>query len=377
MSRDSAASAGRPPAEVSWEKRPSGVLTPRGALTPILAVDRAAPSTFHVIHVLDPSELGAALSRAGGPLFNPNGVWRYRLQDRGLMRISIDGPITGIAERCLHSLMIAHGGDRFATEVEIGGDGLDAYCFTAMVRGQATLIQHGRETPAAGPNGLVFRATPGTRILASDANARENLWIEAAALERALESMLENRLRERVAFKPGIDWTSGLAASLKGQIDFLTDEIRRRGGVADNPVALASLTDLVVTLALRGVPHNFSERLERGRFGAVPAYVRRAEDFMRANADVPIRMEQVAAAAGCSIRTLDAVFRRFRDVTPLAALHAIRLDEARAELSGGAKDASIADISRSYGFTNAGRFAAAYRRRFGESPVETTRRGSR
>jgi AraC-like DNA-binding protein len=251
---------------------------------------------------------------------------------------------------------------------------LDVIGFTAMVRGHATLIQHGRETPAAGPNGLVFRATPGTRILASDANARESLWIEGSALERALEGMLDNRLRERLAFKPGIDWTNGLAANLKGQIDFLMGEMKRHGGVANNAVALASLTDLVMTLALRGIPHNYLERLGRGRFGAAPAYVRRAEEFMRANAAAPIRMEQAAAAAGCSVRTLDAVFRRFRDTTPLAALHAIRLEQARAELSQSAKSASVGEISRSFGFTNAGRFVAAYLRRFGESPVETARR---
>jgi AraC-like DNA-binding protein len=345
-----------------------------------LAVDPAALSTFDVIDVLDPSELGDVLSRltrASGHPFNDSGVWQYRLQDRDLMRVSFDGPTTIIAERRLRNMMIAHGGDRFATQVDVGGDGLDAYCFTVMLRGEATLIQVGRETPAAGPNGLVFRATPGTRILASDANARESLWIEASTLERALEGLLDNRLRERLAFKPTIDWTSGLAASLKGQIDFLMDDMKRPGGVADNPVALMSLTDLVTSLVLRGIPHNYFERLGSGRFAAVPAYVRRAVDFMRANAVAPIRMEDVAAAAGCSIRTLDAVFRRFRDTTPLAALHAIRLEQARAELSHGANSMSVVEIARSYRFTNAGRFAAEYRRRFGESPVETARRRSR
>jgi hypothetical protein len=64
--------------------------------------------------------------------------------------------------------------------------------------------------------------------------------------------MLDNRLRERLAFESGIDWTSGLAASLKGQIDFLMGEMKRHGGVVNNPVTLASLTDLVVSLVLRG-----------------------------------------------------------------------------------------------------------------------------
>jgi transcriptional regulator GlxA family with amidase domain len=153
--------------------------------------------------------------------------------------------------------------------------------------------------------------------------------------------------------------------------------MKRNDGVADNSIALASLTDFVLSLVLKGIPHNYLERLGSGRFGAVPAYVRRAEEFMRAKAGVPIRMEQVASAAGCSVRTLDAVFRRFRDTTPLAALNAIRLEQVRAELSHSAERASVAEIGRSYGFTNAGRFAAAYRRRFGESPLETTRRRSR
>ena len=331
--------------------------------TALLPVDPAALSTFEVFNVLDPGNMDTWFSR--------------QLLDRDLMRVRFDSPITCITRRRLGSIMISHGGDRFATQVDIGGDGVDSYCFSVMFHGQARLIQNGIETTSAGTNGIVYRATPGTRLLASDHNARENLWIEASALEQALEGMLDNRLRERLAFKPGIDWTSGLAASLRGQIDFLMREMKRQGGVADNPVALASLTDLVVSLALRGVPHNYLERLESGRLGAAPAYVRRAEDFMRANAAVPIRMEHVAAAAGCSVRTLGAVFRQFRDTTPLAALHAIRLEQVHAELDRGVTGASIAEVARRYGFTNAGRFALAYRRRFGEAPAETARRSTR
>jgi transcriptional regulator GlxA family with amidase domain len=135
------------------------------------------------------------------------------------------------------------------------------------------------------------------------------------------------------------------------------------------------MTDLMLSLVLRGTRHNYLERLEnRGRLSAVPAYVRRAEDFMHANATMPIRMEQVADAAGCSIRTLGAVFRHFRDTTPLAALHAIRLEQVQAELSHSAISGSPAEVARRYGFTNAGRFTSAYRRRFGEAPLETAKR---
>jgi AraC-like DNA-binding protein len=365
MSRNSAVPADRWLAEVRWEEKRSGLITP------VLPVDLTALSTFNIINVLDPGEMEDSTRPP-----NDGAEWRYRLQDRRMMRSSFDSPITSIAERYLGSMMIAHGGDRFATQVDIGGAGVDSYCFTAMIHGQVTLIQHGNETTGIGANGLVFRGTPGTRILTSDINARQSLWIEASALEHALEFMLDSRLRERLAFKPGIEWSSGLASSLRGQVDFLLREMTRQDGVADNPVALASLTDLVLSLALRGLPHNYLERLGSGRFGAVPAYVRRAEDFMQANAAIPLRMEGVAAAAGCSVRTLDAVFRRFRDTTPLAALHAIRLEKVHADLRHNVTGATIAEVSRRYGFTNPGRFTAAYRRRFGESPAETARHGS-
>jgi hypothetical protein len=203
-----------------------------------------------------------------------------------------------------------------------------------MSHGQVGLLQHEEEFVSIGHNGLAFRGIPGTRILASDVNARENLWIEAAALEQALEALLGERLRERPACKSTVDWTSELAASLRGQIDFLTGEMARQGEVTENPVAMASMTDLVVSLVLRSIPHNYLEQLGTGHFGAVPAYVRCAEDFMRANAAVQITMDNVGVAAGCSVRTLRSVFRQFRDTTPLASLHRIRLEHAHAELGG-------------------------------------------
>jgi len=233
-----------------------------------------------------------------------NPVWIYRLRDRDLKRVRFDNPVTWITQRQVGSMTLSNGGDRFAAQIDVGGGGIDGYRFSAMLDGHARLVQSGTETTWAGANGIVFRATPGTRLLVSDSNARENLWIESPTLYHSLENMLGERLREPLVFKPGFNWTCGLAASLRGQIDFLTREIKRQGGVGDNPVALASQTDLVMSLVLRGVPHNYLERLVSGRFGAVPAYVWRAEDFMRANAAVPVRTEQVAAAASCSMRTL-------------------------------------------------------------------------
>ncbi len=86
-------------------------------------------------------------------------------------------------------------------------------------------------------------------------------------------------------------------------------------------------------------------------------------------------MADAAAAAGCSVRALQRAFQQFRDTTPHAALMRARLELARAALLADG-EASAASIARRYGFTNAGRFAAAYAGRFGEMPSETRRRSA-
>lgn len=95
----------------------------------------------------------------------------------------------------------------------------------------------------------------------------------------------------------------------------------------------------------------------------------RAEDYMRTHAGRPIRMEQVAASAECSVRMLNAAYHRFRGTTPVSVLRTIRLENARAELMR--SEAPVAVVAARHGFTNASRFARAYREQFGEGPSET------
>jgi transcriptional regulator GlxA family with amidase domain len=211
----------------------------------------------------------------------------------------------------------------------------------------------------------------------SDDSLRTNVFLKVAEVEQALEQMLDQRLRTPLEFRPSLDLSCGLAASLQFQLNFVMREFGRPDGIADNIVALAATTDLLLALILRAAPHNYTDQVELGASYAVPAYVHRAEDFMRVHCAAPIRVTDIAAAAGCSVRTLGAVFQNFRGRTPLLALHAIRLEQVHGELSRGAGDAPVGAVARRYGFTNASRFASAFRRRFGESPLEAVRRASR
>jgi AraC-like DNA-binding protein len=344
--------------------------------TPFLPIDPRALTGSLVVDVTDPGEMDSRSSVTArlGPEVS---TLSYRLLDGELMRARFRDPIARITTRDLGGMSICYVGGRFATRSAIDGDGMDRYYLGMMLHGRKTFIYNGYETTAEVVNGLIYRASPGSTGFTSDDSAWRNLWIEASAVERPLEAMLDHRLREPLEFWPGIDWTSGLAASRRAQIDFLVQDTARPGGAADNPVALAAVKDLIVTLMLRGPSHNYLERLENGCDGAVPAYVRRAEEFMHANAEIPIRIELVARAAGGGVSTLGAVFLQFRDTTPLATLHDIRLQHVRNALRVAGGEDATKTIAQRFGFTNPSRFIAAYGRRFGEHPNETRRRVAR
>jgi AraC-like DNA-binding protein len=341
-----------------------------------LDVDADRLPTFSVVQAADPAELDSR-SRVSDRFPTPSRMFKYQLRDRGLWRMRFDTPIFGLAVRVAGSILGSHGESRFATDICVDGAPDDCFGFSMLRRGRLTVVQGGQDASGAAGQGLVYRTRPGIRFVISDDCLRASVFLRVEEVAETLEHLIGARLREPLEFRPQIDWTHGLGPSLKRQLDFVLEEFGRPDGIADNAVALASTTDLLARLVLVALPHNHTDQLEAGRAGAVPAYVRRAEEFMRAHCAEPIRMAQVADAAGCSLRTLEAVFRQFRGTTPLGALHGIRLEQVHRELSLAATDAPLAAIARRHGFTNASRFAAAFRRRFGETPTEVLRRARR
>jgi AraC-like DNA-binding protein len=101
---------------------------------------------------------------------------------------------------------------------------------------------------------------------------------------------------------------------------------------------------------------------------------RRALEHMRARSDQPITVDEIAAALGLGRRALQMAFKETLDASPRAVLTDLRLDRARARLLSPAPGLTVAEAARASGFTHPGRFAGAYRRRFGESPAATLRR---
>jgi len=331
---------------------------------------------FTITRASDAAELDGH-SRMSDRLPGQSREYRYMLQDRALWRRRFDSPILSVAIRRVGPMLASYGKSRFAIEVGMDGDECEFFGFSTPLQGEMTLIKGGNPTTVTASRGLVFRAGPSVRLVTSDDSVRTNVFIKVVEVMQALEEMLDQRLRAPLAFEPSLDWNSGLAASLKAQLDFMLREFGREDGIASNAAALASMTDLLMALVLRCARHNYSDQLQHRSGSVMPLYVRRAEEFMLAQCATPIRVSDIAAAAGCSVRTLNAVFQRFRARVPLAVLQAIRLQQVHVELSRAADAVAIGEIARRHGFTNSSRFNLEFRRRFGETPRDVARRALR
>lgn len=104
---------------------------------------------------------------------------------------------------------------------------------------------------------------------------------------------------------------------------------------------------------------------------ALPVSLAYALDWLAARPDEPVKLEALANVAGVRPRTLEAHFRLYLGTTPLGWVRRMRLQRARQQLLGASDEVSITRVAVANGFGQLGRFAAQYRRQFGELPSQT------
>lgn len=132
----------------------------------------------------------------------------------------------------------------------------------------------------------------------------------------------------------------------------------------------------ILACMIEDLPHRYSDALARPVATAVPWQVKRAIDYMAANAKVPLQAKDIAESAGVSVRALQVAFQRFKDTTPLNYLRQLRLEGVRQDLCGPNTD-TVAVVARSWGFVHMGRFSELYKSAFGELPSDTRRKAIR
>jgi AraC family ethanolamine operon transcriptional activator len=129
----------------------------------------------------------------------------------------------------------------------------------------------------------------------------------------------------------------------------------------------------------RSIEQKLLDNLLHNAQGAQSSYLaplrqqaaKRAEQYLIANVDKPVTLADLCEAAHASERTLLAGFHEVFGTSPKAFLKSYRLNRVKQDLQKAPPGTTITDVALRWGITHLSRFAADYRRMFGEFPHET------
>lgn len=285
--------------------------------------------------------------------------------------------LTRIGKSLIGGLQLSYVIDRFGTEITFPEARPLSMCIMTVLEGAMHYQPFGSDMAATATGGglLLAQSQPGARTLTADGTERLNLWVNRLSLVRCLEAMLGRPLDAPLAFAPEQAWPRGAGESLRRLVRYVAEELVDPYSMFAGGVGVAGFEDLVIHTLLEATTHNYTERLARAPSAAPPHTVQRATAFMRENVFQPLTVEDIAQAAGCSARALAAAFRIERGLTITSVLRDLRLDSAREAFTAGDPALTIGEVAARLNFSNPGRFAAFYRERFGEMPLQTRRSG--
>ncbi len=137
------------------------------------------------------------------------------------------------------------------------------------------------------------------------------------------------------------------------------------GQTVGHDIAVDALTEALAVALLRAEPQPTGEGGERA---PSDLRIRRAVAFIEASYGTPLSLEAIATVAGMSRFHFGRLFATQTGKSPYRYLVDVRLSHAATLL----KDAhvSVTEAALTVGFNDLGRFARAFRARFGVSPSE-------
>ncbi len=217
---------------------------------------------------------------------------------------------------------------------------------------------------------MINANAPHTKIWQSDGR-QLMIKVHQRDMEAALERLTGVPLHEPLRFVPNPWPISDTAETLGRLIELLGDDLEKPGSIFGRADG-ASADRIILDLMLKMLPNNYSTLLQNPTPAVRPRHVRHAAEYIHTHWASPIRLDDLVTASGVSKRSLHSGFRRHFGVPPMTYLRNVRLDRARLRLSNAlAAEASVTAIALECGFGHLGKFAAAYRERFGEQPSET------
>lgn len=266
---------------------------------------------------------------------------------------------------------------RLGTDVRIRFGELGAYHVDVPLSGSFRWRQGpGPAAPVSPGGAAVFQPAGDTTLDRWDGDCRIlAVKIDRQYLENELAAMLDAPVAAPPVLGGTLDTTRGAGAGWLRLVRLIEADVAGGGDLTGHPLTGDRLRESLVSALLLGTEHQYRARLDNRRaLLPAPRAVRRAAEAMRADPGRPFTAAELAELAGVSRRSLQEGFRRYLGVSPTTYLRHLRLGHAHDALRAGDPALeTVAQIATRCGFTHLGRFAGAYRERYGVAPSVTLR----
>ncbi len=286
--------------------------------------------------------------------------------------------INGLAEQVHASINSCHLQHIALTYSKYAGVRLgfpEAHWFTQVipVAGRSEFVLAKTPVSASPERGVVI--SPGLNFR-MNFEAGQNLLsmrIDPGALARTLTAITGEPAVKPLKMDPIQDFASPQARALRDLILLVVGQVSRADETLPGLV-LAELEQGLMLAFLYCNRHNYSRLLECDPSALASRQVRRAEEYIEANWDQPITMEDIAAVAGTSARSVFRAFRYSRGFSPMTFVKQTRLKHSQRLLQSADLTTTVKDVALTCGFSHVERFSRDCYRAFGELPSATLMR---
>jgi AraC-like DNA-binding protein len=231
-------------------------------------------------------------------------------------------------------------------------------------------------------DGREYLAPPGTTVLLpTGADIRRDisadfsqyiLRIQAGALQAKLRTLIGTPVTRSLTFANSGGEPTPAMLRLRRLVEYL---IREETNISALMPALqaAEFEQTLLVAFLAANRNNYSDALEGQPRQPAPWQVRLVEEYIEANWDKPLSIEDIALQTGVAVRSMFWAFKKARGYSPMAFLQQVRLRHAKEMLQKPDRSTTVTAVALICGFQNLGHFARYYQNAFNELPSATLR----
>jgi AraC-like DNA-binding protein len=198
--------------------------------------------------------------------------------------------------------------------------------------------------------------------------------IDQVAVDRALQTLVEGPVDFPIAFNTTLPVKAGAAHDWVRLVLMMHRQLECPDNLIQHSLVWDPLVESLIHGLLLVADHPHRQALAAFSDPGRPAAIRDAMEIIETGPHLPLTIATLAEQCHVSVRTLQERFQRHLGMSPMAYVRLVRLRRAHRDLrAADPSHSTVACIAHRWGFTHLGRFVAAHKGMYGETPLQTLR----